>query len=300
MATYICSFSLAPESQEILQLQQPVGYHYQLCSLPVSHSRHSDVNRTIGVVFNGQCVQHIVLILAANDYITELFNPQYSPINDMITSCCNNTNFPNYSFFTLKISDSIDDMTQVLGTLTNQTHTIMYVGMKRELDYGKHKVDYDLLNRIAEINTKGLTKRKRSIVEPVYITGIGTIPSRVAHDAACNWMTCHAGDSIQIDYNIVKNDDGSVKSKVRSYKVKNDKDDYVMVRTLKECIEYVQKKTDRNFWNDMKYDGKLYTKWRSKREGDEHEDDPQEDDNQQDDDCNVADEQVAKLQKTQE
>ena len=248
MATYICSLSLAPESKEILQLQQPEGYHYQLCSLPVSHSRHSDVNKTIGVVLKGQCVQHIVLILAANDITVTLFNPQYSPINDIITSCCDNTSFPNYSFFTLKISDSLDDMTQVLGTLSmNQTHTIMYVGMKRELDYGKHKVDYDLLHRIADIDTKGLTKRKRSIVEPVYITGIGTIPSRVAHDAACKWMTCHAGNSIQIDYNIVKNDDGSVRSKVRSYKVKNDKDDYVMVRTLKECIEYVQKKLIETF-----------------------------------------------------
>ena len=229
------------------------GKHLQLFSLPPGDPLHARVLCTLGVILSGPRNLHHVVILEEDDSCP-VYN-DFKAFSDVVFACGSNFLMPSGVPFTLQSSDTLDSNILLLG-ITVHSNGFSFVGLK---PYVKQIVSTtstpDLLNKVA--NMQDRPKRKRSMIAPVFMKGVGQLRTHAAHDAAHVWIIFHAHDAVKVDF-VPQRGERKSTSLVRRFQVKNLKDEYVVVRTLKECIEYVQGRTGRNFWDDMLYDGDSY------------------------------------------
>lgn len=227
----------------------------KLYSLPPNDVLHSQVVCTLGVILSGvRSLHHIVLIEADNSF--PVYN-DFNAFSDVVFACGSNFLMPSGVPFTLQSSDTLDSNIPLLG-ITVHSNGFSFVGLKPYLQQIVTTSTSDLLNRVA--NMQDRPKRKRSVIAPVFVQtaeGWEQLRTHAAHDAAHVWMIFHAHDAVKVDF-VPQRGERRSTSLVRRFQVKNLKDEYVVVRTLKECIEYVQGRTGRNFWDDMANDGDTY------------------------------------------
>ena len=224
----------------------------KLYSLPPNDSLHSQVVCTLGVILSGVRALHHVVMIEEDDS-----NPSYKDINafsDVIFACDSNSLMRPGAAFTLDSSDTLESTT-VLGIFVH-SDGFNFICLKPCVqEVVTLTSTTELLDKVAKMQDR--PKRKRSMIAPVYLKGVGQLRTHAAHDAAHVWMMFHAKDAIKIDF-VPQRGERKSTSMVRRFQVKNLKDEYVVVRTLKECIEYVQGRTGRNFWDDMANDGDNY------------------------------------------
>ena len=226
----------------------------KLYSLPPNDPLHSQVVCTLGVILSGVRALHHVVMIEEDDS-----NPSYNDINacsDVIFACDSNSLISTGASFTLDSSeDSSDTSTSLLG-ISVHCDGFNLIRLKPCVqEVVALTSSTELLSKVAKMQDR--PKRKRSMIAPVFLKGVGQLRTHAAHDAAHVWMMFHAQDAIKIDF-VPQRGERKSTSMVRRFQVKNLKDEYVVVRTLKECIEYVQGRTGRNFWDDMVNDGDNY------------------------------------------
>lgn len=252
MATSICSLFLTPQSLQDLKLTQPEDTHYALYCVPFFNSLASS-GTTLGVVLSGQrTLQHLILVSRAN---TD-WNQNHTASFSCTITCCDGSVMKSNTQCKIKESGTTEDLDYVIGIIFEP---FRYIGFKAESnaqDVTVTPVADSLLQRIANLHKR--PKRKRAVLEAVTVKNIGLLPPQAAHDAAHVWMEYHAKDSIIIDFVPKRGEQGETVGSIRRFRVKNDKDEFVIVRTLRECIKYVQHKTGRDFWEDMLNNGDQY------------------------------------------
>ena len=258
MNVCIGSFSPQRSALDALHISYPAaGMHMKLYCLPPNDVLHSQVVCTLGVILSGvRSLHHIVLIEADNSF------PVYNDINefsDRIFSCESNSLMTAGTSFTLSSSTTLQSSTtSCLGMVfhPHQDGFMWFVCLKPCAEVTVTS-SAELLNNVANMCRR--PRRKRSTIAPVFVQaakGWEQLRTHAAHDAAHVWMITHANDAVKIDF-VPQGGKKSV-SLIRRFQVKNARDEYVVVRTLKECIEYVQERTGRNFWDDMANDGHSY------------------------------------------
>lgn len=224
----------------------------QLYYLPPGDPLHSRVLCTLGVILSGQRALHNVVILEEDDSYA-VYN-DFKGCSDVIFACDSNLLMSPGTSFTINSSDTLEP-TILLGVAVHSSG-FSFVSLKPYVEEVVTMASTEeLLTKVA--NMQDRPKRKRSMIAPVFLKGVGQLRTHAAHDAAHVWMIFHAHDSVKIDF-VPQRGERNLTSTVRRFQVKNLKDEYVVVRTLKECIEYVQGRTGRNFWNDMANDGDTY------------------------------------------
>jgi hypothetical protein len=225
----------------------------KLYSLPPGDLLHSQVDCTLGIILSGKrALHHIVLI--QEDDLNPIYN-DFQCFTDVIFACDSNLLMNPGISFTLDSSDMLEPNITLLGVNVH-SNGFSFVGLKPFLNAIVTTTStVDLLQKVANMSNR--PKRKHSMIAPVFLKGVGQLHTHTAHDVAHAWIMCHAHDTVKIDFMPQRGQTNST-SLVRRFQIKNLKDEYVVVRTLKECIEYVQARTGRNFWNDMANYGDSY------------------------------------------
>ena len=250
----VCIGSFVPERSALdaLQVSYSHGKHMKLYSLPPNDVLHSQVICTLGVILTGIRALHHVVMIEEDDS-----NPVYNDINgfaDVIFACDSNSLISSGKSFTMHSTDTLES-SLLLGITINH-NGFSFVCLKPYVEEVVTMTsNAELLSKVA--NMQDRPKRKRSMISPVFLKGVGRLRTQDAHDAAHVWMIAHAQDAVKIDF-LPQRGERKSTSLVRRFQVKNLKDEFVVVRTLKECLEYVQGRTGRNFWDDMANDGDSY------------------------------------------
>ena len=111
-----------------------------------------------------------------------------------------------------------------------------------------------ILERIAGLSERS-AKRKRNQLADVQYGNKGILRSRAAHDAAQAWLEKECGDFLKIK--IEKQGESS--KQMRRYLLYNsEKDKWITIRTLSECLSSVKLITGRDFWDDMFLQPEVY------------------------------------------
>jgi hypothetical protein len=250
MSTPTISMFLSAESQKMFALAQPDEFHYQICYLPASDPMLCKANKTVGVLLQGKYFMHHVVLILTHNSDWQDSSSSVSAFADTIT-VCDGMPVPCTSQCSIVQSSTEADMTFVMGIIP---HPFNYIGLvinskSDGLVKSESTVSTDLLHQIAS-----MIEPRKKVLDPVYVKDRGQLTPQATHDVAYKWIKYHGSNIAKVDF-IQK--DGSA-GKKRRLMVKNDKDDFVQVRTLSECLNYIQQKTGRDFRKDMLENGDVY------------------------------------------
>ena len=243
MAYNLGSVILHPNAAKHLRLSQNSNKHHHLFILSPGHQFHTSAATTLGVILCGpRFSSHVVLIECEND-VTINFDSK--GLSDTIYACETNKLIGVAKGFKIIKSKTYDDFDILLGI----TQDTSFIGMKHEnhentvhcTDKGD-KLTSDLLE-IANLQER--PKRKKKCLEKVTVKGTILKP-RVAHQAAYAWIKDNAKDDVIIDF--VPSNSNSM---IRRFQIRNGNGDFVIVRTLRECLDKVQQKIGRNFYKEL-------------------------------------------------
>ena len=258
MATCICSLFLTRETLLDLKIKQPEDTHYVLYCAPAFNSVISS-GLPLGVVLSGpRKLQHLVLVPENNLN----WNQNNTTAFSSTVTCCEGSLMASNVQCEIQETVSQEELDYVIGIVP---HPFKFIGLKTIASVQNSNVSSvagsishsnDLLQRVA--NMHGRPKRKRTVLEPVSVKNIGLLTPQAARNAAYTWIEYHAKNFVIIDFVPKRSEEGKNVSNFRRFRVKNDKGEFVIVRTLRECINHVQERTGHNFWDDMLNNGDQY------------------------------------------
>lgn len=257
MAFDLGSIILHPETAEQLRLSRHASKHHHLFLISPGHQYHNSVAVTLGVILSGpRNLSHLALI-EYDDASTMNYESKY--LSETLYACETNKLIGVSKGFNIIKSRKCDDFDILLG-ITEDTSFIgmkhqnivdsMIVGTNNKYEKcnkeEKCNKDEKLTSDLLEIaNLQERPKRKKKCLDKVTVNGVVLKP-RVAHQAAYAWLKDIAKDDVIIDFTSSHSN-----SMIRRFQIKNNHGDYVIVRTLRECLEKVQQKTGRNFYKEL-------------------------------------------------
>ena len=270
------SIGISKTISKKLNLPSIDGWHYQMYLLSFSHGY-----TTIGVVMSGaHKLKHVCLIPCA-DSTKKPFDATI--LDSPITTCADSFTSAN-TVCKLVASKSADSLDIVLGY--NCSEAVQVIGFKRKsklhfpakstavestastqpsttavqitssptpvptsvpsnASYNHKRLSNDHLKALS--NSVKKPRLPRSTLGTVIMNGKPLAP-RVGNKMAHGWLRFYGQHICRIEK---RNKTGSNAGTFHRFRVVNDKNDWKSVRTIKECLELVEKQLNRNFLNDM-------------------------------------------------
>ena len=211
-------------------LQQSDGWHFKFTTVPC----HNYVEDPWNITIIGYCKKkpnsYLVLTKHKNDDTTwksrpDLLDIKFSFICEPLTA------------FEIKFYKE-----------NKQHKNYVTIG----LNFAENKIWYCTLKKIEhKLQPYVHTKRKNTYLNKVVVNG-RTLSKKELTKAACNWMNYYGHNIIQIEVVPHKS------TYYRRFKVTDNDGHTKALRTLNQSVQFLQQRLKRNFWDDMKINGKQF------------------------------------------